>query len=74
MPFAWSALIASLVSRFRSHTSLRRENLVLRHQLFVYPRTLTRPTLQASDRPCWVWLSRLRPSWHETLATRESAW
>ena len=35
MRFAFSALITYVVSRFRSHESLRLENIALRHQLFV---------------------------------------
>lgn len=67
MPFAVSALITYLLSRFRSHNSLCLENIALRHQLFVYQRTVKRPKLHASDRLFWVWLSRLWPGWQVAL-------
>lgn len=46
MRFALSALITYLVSRLRSDDSLRLENIALRHQLFVYQRTVKRPSLR----------------------------
>ena len=67
MRFAVSALITYVVSRFRSDASLRLENIALRHQLFVYQRTVKRPKLRPSDRLFWVWLSRLWPDWQEAL-------
>jgi hypothetical protein len=67
MRFAFSALITHLVSRFRSHNSLCLENIALRHQLFVYQRTIKRPKLHASDRLFWAWLSRLWSGWHDAL-------
>jgi putative transposase len=67
MRFALSALITYVISRFRSHESLRLENIALRHQLFVYQRTIKRPKLRPSDRLFWVWLSRLWPGWQEVL-------
>jgi putative transposase len=67
MRFALSALITYVISRFRSHESLRLENLALRHQLFVYQRTVKRPKLRPSDRLFWVWLSRLWPGWQAVL-------
>jgi hypothetical protein len=59
MRSAFSALVTYLMSRFRSHESLRRENMALRHQLAVYQHTVKRPKLRPSDRLFWVWLSRL---------------
>jgi len=35
------------------------ENLALRHQLAVLPRSVTRPRLARWDRVLWVWLSRV---------------
>jgi putative transposase len=67
MRFAVSALITYLVSRFRSDASLRLENIALRHQLFVYQRTVKRPWLRPSDRLFWVWPSWLWPGWQEAL-------
>jgi hypothetical protein len=43
------------------------ENIALRHQLFVYQRTVKRPTLHPSDRLFGVCLSRLWPSWRHAL-------
>jgi putative transposase len=57
-----------LVSRFRSHESLRLENMALRHQLAVYQRTVKRPKLRPADRLFWAWLSRLWPGWQQALA------
>ncbi len=67
MRFAVSALITYVVSRFRADESVRLENIALRHQLFVYQRTVKRPTLRPSDRLFWVWLSRLWSGWHGAL-------
>jgi hypothetical protein len=63
-----TALFAFIASFCRSSTSLRLENLALRHQLAVYKQTIPRPRLRRSDRLLWVWLSRLWSSWQETLA------
>jgi hypothetical protein len=62
-----TALFAFIASLCRSSTSLRLENLVLRHQLAVYKQTGARSRLRRSDRLFWVWLSRLWSSWQETL-------
>ena len=43
---------------YGSHRHLALENLALRHQLTVYKRTVSRPTLRPSDRLFWVALSR----------------
>jgi hypothetical protein len=45
MQSVFSALIAYVISHFRSHQSLRLENMALRHQLAVYHHTVTRPKL-----------------------------
>ena len=63
-----TALFAFIASLCRSSTSLRLENLALRHQLAVYKQTVPRPRLRHSDRLLWAWLSRLWSSWQETLA------
>jgi putative transposase len=62
-----TALFAFLASLCRSSTSLRLENLALRHQLAVYKQTVPRPRLRRCDRLFWVWLSRLWSCWQETL-------
>ena len=67
MRSVFSALMAYVVSRFRSHQSLRLENMALRHQLTVYQHTVKRPKLQPADRLFWVWLSRLWAGWHQAL-------
>jgi putative transposase len=63
-----TALFAFIASLCRSSTSLRLENLALRHQLAVYKQTVPRPRLRRSDRLLWAWLSRVWSSWHEALA------
>ena len=60
-----SALLALVASLLRSRISLSLENLALRHQLAVYKHRVQRPRLRPTDRLCWVWLSRLWPSWQE---------
>jgi hypothetical protein len=67
MRAVFSALIAYAVSHFRSHQSLRLENMALRHQLAVYQQTAKRPKLQPADRLLWVWLSRLSHGWQDAL-------
>jgi hypothetical protein len=54
MRSAFSALMTYPVSHFRSHESLRLENMALRHQLAVYQHTINRPKLLPSDRLFWV--------------------
>ena len=68
MRSVFSALMAYVVSWFRSHNALRLENMALRHQLAVCQHTVKRPKLRASDRLFWSWLSRLWPGWHHALA------
>src|SRR5919108_1633804 len=63
-----SALLAFVVSLFRSRASLCLENLALRHQVAIYKQTIPRPRLRPSDRLLWGWLSRLWSSWQEALA------
>ena len=67
MRSVFSALMAYLVSHFRSHDSLRLENMALRHQLAVYQQTVKRPKLRPADRLFWSWLSRLWPGWQHAL-------
>jgi putative transposase len=67
MRSVFSALLAYVISRFRSHESLRLENMALRHQLAVYQQTVKRPKLSPSDRLLWVCLSRLWPGWPQAL-------
>jgi len=68
MRSVFSALMAYVVSYFRSHQSLRLENMALRHQLAVYQQTVKRPKLRSWDRLFWVLLSRLWLGWEKALA------
>ena len=45
MRSVFSALMVYVVSHFRSHASLRLENMALRHQLAVYRQSVKRPSL-----------------------------
>jgi hypothetical protein len=54
MRSVFSALMAYVVSYFRSHASLRLENMALWHQLAVYRHTVTRPKLLPADRLFWA--------------------
>jgi putative transposase len=49
------------------HRQLALGNLALRHQLAVYKRTATRPTLRRTDRLFWVWLARVWAGWRRPL-------
>jgi len=53
---------------FASRATIAAENLALRHQLGVLQRSVKRPQLRQRDRIFWVWLSRLWPSWRDSLA------
>jgi putative transposase len=60
------ALLAHVVSTFRSWEALRLEYMALRHRVAVYQRTV-RPRLQPTDRLFWAWLTRLWAGWQEAL-------
>jgi hypothetical protein len=62
------ALLASVVSTFRSREALRLENMALRHQVAVYQRTVC-PRIQPTDRLFWAWLARLWAGWQRALAS-----
>jgi putative transposase len=68
MRSVFSALMASIISCFRSPQSLRLENMALRQQLAVSHHTVKRPKLRPWDRLVWVWWSRLWPAWQQALA------
>jgi putative transposase len=68
MPPVVSALLAFIVTLFRSRRAMQLEILALRHQLAVYKQTLARPRLRPTDRLFWVWLSRLWSGWQHALA------
>ena len=68
IPPVVSALLAVVLTLFRSRASLCLEHLALRHQLAVYQQTVHRPQLRPLDRLFWAWLSRLWSGWQHVLA------
>jgi hypothetical protein len=50
-----SALLASMLSVFRSRAALQLEIIALRHQLGVLQRSVKRPKLNRFDRFLWAW-------------------
>jgi putative transposase len=67
MPPVISALLALLISLFRSRCSLHLQVLALQHQVAVYKQTAPRPRLHPADRLLWSWLSRLWAEWQKVL-------
>jgi hypothetical protein len=67
MPPVISALLALLVSLFRSRRSLYLQVLALQQQVAVYKQTVPRPRLHPADRLLWSWLSRLWAAWQKAL-------
>jgi putative transposase len=67
MPPVVSALLAYLMTRFRSRRSMQMEIIALRHQVAVYKQTVSRPQLRPTDRLFWAWFSRLCPAWQTAL-------
>lgn len=63
-----SILVSCLISICRTQTSVRFENLALRHQIAVYQQSISRLKLRPSDRFFWVCLSRLGSGWQQALA------
>ena len=68
MPPVLHALLAFVMTLFRSRHAMQLEILALRHQVAVYKQHIHRPRLRPSDRLFWVWLSRLWSQWQEALA------
>jgi hypothetical protein len=64
------ALLAYVMSAFRSREALRLENMALRHRVAVYQRTV-RPRFQPTDRLFWAWLARLWAGWQEALVEEQ---
>ena len=62
-----NALLAFIGGLYRSRLSLQLENVTLRHQLAVYPRTAQRPAIHPGDRILWSWISRRWSGWRNTL-------
>jgi putative transposase len=48
-------------------TAVTIENIALRHQLMVLPRSIPRPRLRRQDRIIWVCLARLWADWRPSL-------
>jgi putative transposase len=65
----WLAvLLAGASSALKTRAALQLENIALRHQISVLQRSAKkRPTLHASDRLLWVWLSRVWKDWRSAL-------
>jgi hypothetical protein len=72
------ALLAFVVSWFRSRLSLQLETVALRHQLAVYQSSIRRPRIRPTDRILWSWLSRHWSAWRAALIfvrpTTVTAW
>jgi putative transposase len=60
-------LLRLLPFLFGGHRQLALENLALRHQLAVYKRTVSRPSLRARDRLLWVALANVWAGWKQAL-------
>jgi len=68
MPNRLLLLLTALSTLFKTSTTLRFENLALRHQLGVLRRSSPkRLQLTASDRLFWVWLTRVWADWRSVL-------
>ena len=72
------ALLAFVVSWFRSRLSLQLETIALRHQLAVYQSSIRRPRIRPTDRILWSWLARHGSAWRAALIfvrpTTVTAW
>jgi len=60
------AIIAALISGFRSRRGLMIENLALRHQLSTFLQK-RRPRIGLVDRAFWVVLRRVRANWSDAV-------
>jgi hypothetical protein len=64
-------VIRLVLSLFRAfllpRSALAAENLALRHQLGVLQRSIKRPRIRKRDRIPWMWLSRIRSGWPDSL-------
>jgi hypothetical protein len=63
-----TGVVLFIGAMFVSRATIAAENLALRHQLGILQRSVKRPQLRQTDRIFWVWLSRLWPSWRDSLA------
>src|ERR1035437_1025201 len=62
-----SALLASIMSVFRTRAALQLEILALRHQLGVMQRSVKKPKLNWFDRFLWAWLCGAWAEWRSAL-------
>lgn len=62
-----SALLASMMSVFRTRAALQLEILALRHQLGVMQRSVKKPKLNRFDRFLWAWLCGAWAEWRAAL-------
>jgi len=61
-------LVGVLSSPFRARAALQLENLALRHQIGVLPRSVKkRPRLTAADRILWAWLGGIWSDWRSAV-------
>jgi hypothetical protein len=61
--------LGNILDLTRSHSSLRVENAMLRHQLIILRRSVKRPPIHAADRMILIFLSRLNSLWRNALFT-----
>jgi putative transposase len=66
-------LFFACLAFFRTRRELAIEILVLRHQLGVLKRSVTRPRLTNADRGLWVLLPRRWPGWRDALVAVKPA-
>ena len=56
-----------LATVLKSRAALQAENLVLRHQLCVYQRSVKRPKVKPADRILWSLLAKASTGWTDAL-------
>jgi len=59
--------VSFLASTFRFRAAFQAENLVLRHPLCVYQRSIKRPKVQPADRILWSLPARAWKGWKNAL-------
>jgi putative transposase len=67
------AVVAFVLTSFRSRVALQVEILALRHQLCVLQRSVKRPKLSTADRLLWVGLSSVWNGWEAGLSIVKAA-
>jgi hypothetical protein len=66
-PSTASLLFGTFADMTRGKSELRAENALLRHQLIILRRQITRPTYRKRDRLLLVLLARMVRTWKQTL-------